>query len=375
MTGKQLKNYTGNKFYNGRKLWDTGAPWLTVLSERSDGKSLWMLKECIIEYFKYGRKIGYVRRFDTDIKQKDVNGYFRDKNFIAWLQPAGYSGVMCWQGELWLTALNEETGKNERVELIGYTFAINTQEHYKSQHFDCYNFLFEEFITKKLYLPNEYVEFCHTISTANRSGQFRAILIGNTLSRSCPYLREMGIDIYKAKMGKIYVQDLTQEDGAVIKSAFEYVDPREKQTVFIGSARKSIVDGAFEADPQPHLYFNFNDCETLYQCVYVMDLHQAFHVKYIIYEHPETKRIEKYVYIYPMDYDDVPYTHDDIFCNIPDYEHGYFYYAEKRRQRHIFAMLRAERALFSDNLTGTEFKQSLKKHNPFQIMASTRRAI
>lgn len=375
MTGKQLKNYTGNKFYNGRKLWDTGAPWLTVLSERSDGKSLWMLKECIIEYFKYGRKIGYVRRFDTDIKQKDVNGYFRDKNFIAWLQPAGYSGVMCWQGELWLTALNEETGKNERVELIGYTFAINTQEHYKSQHFDCYNFLFEEFITKKLYLPNEYVEFCHTISTANRSGQFRAILIGNTLSRSCPYLREMGIDIYKAKMGKIYVQDLTQEDGAVIKSAFEYVDPREKQTVFIGSARKSIVDGAFEADPQPHLYFNFNDCETLYQCVYVTDLHQAFHVKYIIYEHPETKRIEKYVYIYPMDYDDVPYTHDDIFCNIPDYEHGYFYYAEKRRQRHIFAMLRAERALFSDNLTGTEFKQSLKKHNPFQIMASTRRAI
>lgn len=375
MTGKQLKNYTGNKFYNGRKLWDTGAPWLTVLSERSDGKSLWMLKECIIEYFKYGRKIGYVRRFDTDIKQKDVNGYFRDKNFINWLQPAGYSGVMCWQGELWLTAINEETGKNERVELIGYTFAINTQEHYKSQHFDCYNFLFEEFITKKLYLPNEYVEFCHTISTANRSGIFRAILIGNTISRSCPYLREMGIDIFKAKMGKIYVQDLQQEDGTVIKSAFEYVDPRAKKTNFIGTARKSIVDGEFEADPQPHLYFNFRECETLYQCVYVTDLHQAFHVKYIIYEHPETKRVEKYLYIYPMDYNDVRYSSDDVFSNVPDYEHGVFYYAEKRRQRHIFPLIRAERALFSDNLTGTEFKQSLKKHNPFQILTTTRRAM
>ena len=374
MTGKQLKNYTGNKFYNGRKLWDTGAPWLVVLSERSDGKSLWMLKECLIEYFKYGRKVGYVRRYDTDIKQKDVNGYLRDKNFTSWLQQAGYSGAVCWQGELWLTRLNEDTGKNDRVELFGYAFAINTQEHYKSQHFECYNFLFEEYITKKLYLLNEYVEFCHLISTACRSGNFRAILIGNTISRNCPYLREMGIDIFKARMGKIYIQDLQQEDGSIIKSAFEYVDPREKKTNFIGTARKSIVDGEFEADPQPHLYFNYNDAEEIYRCVYITDLKQAFHVKYIIYEHTRTKRVERYVYVYPMDYEDVKYFAGDVFSNYPDYEEGYYYYAEKRRQRHIFALLKADRALFSDNLTGTEFKASLKKHNPFMIMNTGRRA-
>lgn len=370
MDPKKLKNYSGNKFYNGRALWDTGAPWLSVLSERSDGKSLWMLKECLIDYFKTGHKIAYVRRYDSEIKQKDVNGWLRDKNLTSWLNTAGYSGAVCYQGELWLTV--DDDGRDKRVEHFGYAFAVNMQESYKSQHYDCYNFIFEEFITKKLYLPSEFVAFSNICSTANRSGQFRAILIGNTVARTCPYLREMGIDIFKAKPGKIYVQDLPQPNGQIVKSAFEYVNPKEKITNFIGSARKSIVAGEFEADEQPHLYMSLNDCEIVYSCVLVTELRQAFHVKRIVYDNPKNKACEKYIYVYPMDYEDVPYFKGDIFTTIPEFESGYYYYAEKRRQSHIWPLIKANRMLFSDNLAGTEFKNAIRKHNPFQPIVNSR---
>ena len=368
MTGKQLKNYTGDKFYNGTKLRDTGAPWLCVLSERSDGKSLWWVKECIIDYFKTGHKFGYVRRYDTNIKVKDVNRYFADKNLLSWLDKAGYSGIKCWLGELWLTARNEETGKDERVELIGHVFAVNAMEHYKSQHFDLYNFIFEEFITKKLYLTDEFGEFQNVISTANRDGIFRAILIGNTVARYCPYLREMGIDIYKAKPGNIYQQDIKQANGHVVKSAFEYVDPREKKTFFIGRAEKSIVHGEFEADECPHLYFKLDDAEILYSCVLVTDLQQAFKLKYILYEDPRTHEIEKYVFVYPTAYEDALESYEDIFTTSPAFDKGHYYFSEKKRQRHIYDLIMKSRVLYSDNLTGTEFKQSIKKHNPFKYV-------
>lgn len=367
MTGKQLKNYDGSKYYNGNALMATGAPWLCVLSERSDGKSLWWVKFCIIDYFKTGHKFGYVRRYDNDVKETDVNKYFSDKNLIKWLEGAGYSGIKCWRGELWLTQIDEETGKNCRVELIGHAFGINTQEHFKGQHFDLYNFVFEEFITKKLYLPDEFGEFQNLISTANREGQFRAILIGNTVARYCPYLREMGIDIFKAKKGKIYEQDMPVSGGRVIKTAFEYVDPRDKNTFFIGRAEKSIVNGEFEADEQPHLHFKLKDADILYKCVLVTDQQQAFHVKYVLYENPTNGNAERYLYVYPMDYEEVDLSFDDIFSTVPAFGDGRFYYAEKRRHRKLYPLFAAGRVLYSDNLTGTEFLRSLKKHNPFKF--------
>ena len=366
MTGKQLKNYDGNKFYNGNALDQTGAPWLCVLSERSDGKSLWWVKYCIMDYFKTGHKFGYVRRYEENLKEGEVNRYFGDKNLVAWLEKAGYTGVKCWRGELWLTKWDEKNLRNARVELIGHALPISTQEGKKGQHFDLYNFVFEEFITKKLYLPDEFTEFQNLISTANREGIFRAILIGNTIARYCPYLREMGIDIFKAKKGKIYEQDLKVSGGRTIKSAFEYVDPREKETFFIGRAEKSIVQGEFEADEQPHLHFKLSDADILYKCVLVTDIQQAFHVKYIMYENEKSGSSERYLYVYPMDYEDVQYSFDDIFSTVPAFDSGYFYHAEKKRQRHLYPLLAAGRVLYSDNLTGTEFLRSLKKHNPFK---------
>lgn len=356
----KLKNYTGDRFYNGAALWAASAPWNVILSERSDGKSLWFLKQVVIDYFETGHKFAYVRRYEDNIKQKDVNLYFKDPNFISWLQKyTDFVGIRCNRGELWLRGLGDD-GKEIDVELIGYVFALNVQEKYKSLHYDnVYNIIFEEFITNKLYLSNEYMEFNHLISTLCRSGKYRALLIGNTISRDCPYLLEMGIDIFAMPQGKMYEQHLKRADGTIIKCIFDYVSGRDKDTFFFGKAEKNIVKGDYDADEQPHLFFKFKDAEVIYKCVYVTGLRQAFKMCVLLYDD------EKYLYVYPDKYDNAVQSFDDIFTDTADFEKGYFIKPEKKRHAKIMPLIRAKRVLFSDNLTGTEFLRAIKRYNPF----------
>ena len=355
-----LKNYSGNKYYNGREIWDQGAPWNVVLSERSDGKSLWYLKEIVIDYFKTGHRFAYVRRFEDNIKQKDVNLYFSDPNFISWLQKGTpFTGIKCIRGALYLMG-PDDNGKNVALELIGWPFAVNVQEKYKSLHFEnCYNILMEEFITPKLYLYNEFIEFCNLISTCCRSGKYRAILLGNTVARDCPYLLEMGVNLFTTEPGKVYQADLPQLDGGKIRCLFDYVLPGEKKTFFFGRAEKNIVKGDFDADPQPHMFFKYKDADLLYKCVLVTSLQQAFNLCVLLYGD------QKYLYVYPAKYEDAIESYHDVFTDSPDFERGFYYKPEKKRQQRVQPLIRAGRMLFSDNLTGTEFKRAIKRYNPF----------
>lgn len=360
MAKTKLKNYTGSKFYNGADLWDRSAPWNVILSERSDGKSLWFLKQCVIDYMQTGHKIAYVRRYEDNIKQKDVNLYFKDPNFIKWLQAGSdYTGIRCVRGELWLTG-TDEAGNSIDVDLFGYVFALNVQEKYKSLHYDgVYNIIFEEFITNKLYLSNEYIEFNHLISTICRTGKYRALLIGNTISRDCPYLLEMGIDLFATSPGKVYESRMKKSNGDTVLCLFDYVSPKEKDTFFFGKAEKNIVEGQFDVEEMPHLFFKFKDAELLYKCGMITKLRQGFMLTVIMYDD------KKYLYVYPAKYDDVVDAFCDVFTDTAAFDKGFFLKPEKKRHAKLWRLMKAKRIMFSDNLTGTEFYRAIKRYNPF----------
>ncbi len=358
-----LKNYNGNQYYNGRPLWAAGAPWNVVLSERANGKSLWYAKQIIIDFLNNGHRLAYVRRYEDQIKNKDVTLYFSDPNLISWLQAGTeYTGIKCIRGEIWLMGPGGDGKKDEQKELLGWAFALNVQEKYKSLHYDgIYNIIFEEFITNKFYLANEYMEFNHLISTLCRSGVYRAILLGNTISRDCPYLLEMGIDLFTVERGKMYETVLKREGNDDIKCIFDFASPAAKTTFFFGKAEKNIVSGEWDVEEQPHIFFNMKDAEIIYKCVMITKLHQAFKLCVLIYND------DKYLFIYPAKYNDIKDSFGDVFTDTADFEHGYFLKPEKKRHEKIWPLLRMKRVLFSDNLTGTEFYKALKRYNPFII--------
>ena len=362
-----LKNYTGKKFYNGTELREIGAPWNCVLSERSDGKSLWWLKEFVIDFFKDQKMFAYIRRFDEDIKPKNVNRYFEDVNFLDWLKKgAGFDGIVCMQDALYLYNLRE-TGKVVKGPKVGYAFALNiAQKRYKSLHYDgVYNIMFEEFITDGTgisggYIENEFQVFNHLISSICRNNAFRVVMLGNTIGRDCPYLKEMGVNLFSTKPGKIYQNNLLQENGNKVLCAFDFVEPKEKTSLFFGKAEKTIVKGAWDVNEVPHLWFRLQDAELLYTCVFVSEeLRNAYKVKVIFYDD------NKYMYVYPLDYEDVNYQHYDVFADTPDFERKRFIHPEKKRHERMRACWKSGRVLYSDNLCGTEFRRAMKKYNPF----------
>ena len=355
-----LKNYDGNKYYNGRPLWAAGAPWNVVLSERANGKSLWYTKEVVMDFLNNGHRLAYVRRYEDQIKNKDVTLYFSDPNFISWLRAgSAFTGIKSIRGELWLMGPGDD-GKETQKELLGWCFALNVQEKYKSLHYDgVYNIIFEEFITNKFYLANEYMEFNHLISTLCRNGIYRALLLGNTISRDCPYLLEMGVDIFTVERGKMYISDLKKEDGSTVKCIFDFASPAAKTTNFFGKAEKNIVSGEWDVDEQPHIFFKLQDTEIIYKCTMITKLHQAFKLCVCLYDD------QKYLFVYPSKYNDAAESFGDIFTDTADFQSGHFLKPEKKRHAKLWPLIRAKRVLFSDNLTGTEFNRALKRYNPF----------
>lgn len=358
----KLKNYNGNKFYNGTELLELEAPWNNVLSERASGKSLWWVKQCVIDYFKHKRLFGYVRRYDEDIKPKNVDKYFNDINFKEWLyKGTGYNGIICYQDGLYLY-VEDENGKYIKKERIGYSYALNIAEkRYKSLHYDgVYNILLEEFITSGNYLDNEFMIFNNLISTICRRNEYRVIMLGNTVARNCPYLKEFGIDLFKTEPGKIYKNNLLQSDGNKILCCFDYVKPKEKTSLFFGKAEKSIVHGDWDVSEVPHLWFDLLQAELIYTCYYVSEeLKNAYKIRIIFYDD------NKYMYVYPYDYNEIKYVSDDIFTDTPDFQHKRFIHPEKKRHSRIREIWKCGRVLYSDNLCGTEFRRAMKKYNPF----------
>lgn len=358
----KLKNYNGDKFYNGAALWKEAAPWNVVLSERSNGKSLWFLKQFVIDYFETGHKMAYVRRFDTDIKQKDVNLYFKDPNFVKWLQTGTeYSGIRCNRGELWFYKFDER-GKQQDCELFGFVFALNVQEHYKSLHYDgVYNIMFEEYITNRIYIQNEFLEFNHLCSTICRSGRYRIVMLGNTIARDCPYMLEMGVDLLKTAAGHMYINHLKRQDGSSVKCVFDYALPGDHKTFFFGKAEKNIVNGEWDVEEQPLLYFDYRKAERIYKCSYITALHQGFNMEVLLYDD------QKFLFVYPGKYEEIKEGFNDIFTDTADFGSGYFLKPEKKRHAKIQPLIRCRRVLFSDSLTGTEFYKALKRYNPFVL--------
>ena len=354
-------NRNKNNYFNVNDLKkiEHDCDYLFLIGERANGKSYAVKSHLLRQAYnniignKCTRQIAYIRRFDLDCKDSLCEPYFADMP-INEITNNEYSLISVYRKKIYFANIEEETGKTVRGVCIGVCFALSSAEHYKSLMYPhIYNIIYEEVISEKnQYLYSEPNKLQQLISTILRDRKGKVYLIGNTLSRMCPYYNEFGlVDVEKLKLGET---NLYKVEHTVIK-VHRTKSRNYNSGMFFGQANKTITKGEYITEIHPHLNCNLKECDIIYTCVLIYD-----NFKYLLrfvrdvdgnllwYVQPKTTEIKDGTRVISNKYNSSVY-----------YTNG-FLPLTAQEDRIFKILLKHKKVVFSDNLTGTEFTNILK---------------
>ena len=342
-------------YYDISEMLKTNAEYMMLLGQRSNGKS-YQVKKTVLEDFYFNEtKFIYLRRWKADIKQKEVSTYFDDIP-IAKYTNREYNSVRAMNGFIYLCKIEDGLIVEKRE--MGRYCALNEYERYKSQVFMNYkNIVYEEFITDSIYLNDEPKLLQQFVSTVARLDKIRVFLIGNTLTRVCPYFHEWCLEnVLKQKQGTIEIYQYHMEDNVEVKIAVEYcANTNNKNTMFFGQAAKQIVTGEWDVKEVPKLPRQLYEYEKIYE---VMVVYQAF--KFVLELLIEPKEGGVIIFVYPYtsnrkiqrvitdEFSDKPYISSKLDI-------------DKKPELLMLKALRMDKVCYSDNLTGSDFSKVIEK--------------
>ena len=210
--------------YNIDNIDKENANYNIIYGEKSNGKSYQVKhKKAVEKYLKTGRRFILMRRWESDLSATYIEKYFSDID-IQKLTDNKYQCITMYRKELYLTKITKEF-KKIRGEKIGYAIPLSLEQRYSSASFlDVDDIIFEEFMSRGIYIAHEPDKLQTFYSTVDRKrGTTRIWLIGNTVSRICPYLQDWELtDIMKhQKQGEIKTKIIHNEENDV-KIAIEY---------------------------------------------------------------------------------------------------------------------------------------------------------
>lgn len=337
------------KYYDIKPVLKTDATWIILYGQRANGKSYAAKRLALENAFKNHHKFIYLRRWQMDIKQDSVTAYFGDMPIIE-ITNGQYVGVVAYHGYIYFYNLDDDDNII-RGETIGRYCALNEAERYKSQTFIDYDFIiYEEFITNQMYLDDEPMKLQQFASTVYRHSSGKVILIGNTLSRVCPYWKEWVLDgVLRQKPGTIDIYNFHVKDS-IIKIAVEYCETTNYENkMFFGQTAKQILSGEWETQdvnklPKPQDYYDW--VYTIKVC------YQDFKFMMNLLIGEEGERV---VYVYPLTHDkDVARVLTDAFSD--DILVNARLNLKCKPEKLIAECFALNKVCYSDNLTGSDFR-------------------
>ena len=364
-------------FYTHRDIDKYNCEWNIVYGERAPGKSYDLKREGLILAYKEKKPVfGLIRRNKVDIETHEVEGYFldRDANAVREATDGEWDYIAYYRKALWFARSEEQpdgTMRQIRGTQVGEVFALSTATHYKSTGHPYIKWIiFEEFITDTNYLPNEPLRLQNLISTiCRKDDKVRIWLIGNTLSRVCPYFAEWGLkNIRKQKVGTIDVYHHYNTEGDVIDIAVEHCPPSpHKSKLFFGRAAKSIQGGAWQTGEYPHLPDDYDKFTECYSLTYESIDRFKFRVKLMIHEE------EGYLitYIYPQSDNKSDLERKITSAYSTDILTTPTIRPDKYKAEAIIAeCFRDNKVVYSDNQTAQDFVDSCKAElkPPFKLI-------
>lgn len=338
-------------YYDITNLLSTEAQYMMLLGQRSNGKS-YQVKKTVIERALKGQKFVYLRRWKADLKQSYVTSYFEDMP-ISKLTKKKYDKLKALNGKIYFVKEAEGKKKEEKLE-IGRYCALNEAERYKSQVFKDYtSIVYEEFITDDLYLEDEPRLLQQFVSTVFRLSRGTVFLVGNTLTRVCPYFHEWCLDgVLKQKQGTIEIYHYHTEDNETVNVAVEYcANTNNENNMFFGDSAKQIVTGEWDVKEVPKLPRLLYEYELAYE---ILIEYQAF--KFVLQLLIEPKNGGSICYVYPYTKKrDIYRKITNVFSDLPNITSK----LDRNRppEMRIINCLSLDKICYSDNLTGSDFKK------------------
>ena len=263
-----------SKFYNLKSILKTNSTYNMIIGERSNGKTYATLKHGIEQYFKNGSQIAIIRRWQTDIRGNRASEVFKallSNNEIYKISKGQYQGIHYYGGKYYLCNYGDN-GKaiyNDN-DVIAYPFSLSDTEHNKSISYpDIRMIIFDEFLTRQVYLPDEFILFMNTISTIVRERtDVKIFMLGNTVNKYSPYFEEMGLKNVKEQIqGTI---DVYKYGNSKLKVAVEYCKASGKSKensfyfAFDNPKLEMIKTGAWELDIFPHCPIKYKPKDILF---------------------------------------------------------------------------------------------------------------
>lgn len=235
-----------------------------IIGERSNGKTYSSLKYALKNYFEKGEQFAYVRRFGEDIRKKHLGNLFSghiENGEVSTLSHGKWTGIEYTGSRFLLNRVSDDDTVERCEEPIGFAFDLNSMEHYKSISFPkITTIIFDEFLSRQAYLPNEFLLFSNTLSTIIRLRKnVKIFMLGNTVNKYCPYFGEMGLShIKEQKQGTIDVYNYSDTGLQVV---VEYCASSNKKGgkesdvyfAFDNPQLHMITTGAWEIAVYPHL--------------------------------------------------------------------------------------------------------------------------
>lgn len=264
------------QYYSLKKIDQKQSHYAVIFGERSNGKTYAVLKKIIENWFRNKKQGAIIRRWQDDFKSKRGATMFNALNDVVQKESNGafdhvdyYGGrfyMACWQ----VMPSGERKSIRDDIPFC-YGFALSAMEHDKSTSYpDITIILFDEFITRDMYLNDEFILFMNVVSTIVRQRRdVKIYMLGNTVNKFCPYFAEMGlshvkdmepgqIDLYKYGDSELLV--------AVERTGTSQHNKKESDVYFAFNNPKlqMITHGSWEIDIYPHLDGHFKSGDILH---------------------------------------------------------------------------------------------------------------
>ena len=356
------------KFYSTSAIDKRDATYNLIFGERSNGKTYALLLKTLKDYVKNNHQMAYVRRWKEDITGRRAAQLFagiNENGEVSKLTKGEFTGIHYFSGKFYLCTYDDNGkavyGDNN---ILGFTFSLSDGEHNKSTSYpNIKTIVFDEFLTNKIYLNDEFVHFMNTVSTIVRKREdVKIYMLGNTVNKYCPYFKEMGLEhIQKMRQGTIDVYKYGESHLTVAVEYCKTMDNGDskganKYFAFNNPKLSMITGGAWELNIYPHLPYKYKDSnilltyfidfsDNIYQCeiINIGDI-------YFTYVHIKTTPIKNLDsdLIYCLDYNPKPNYNRSIFKPVNNV------------QKKIAWFFANDKVFYQDNNTGDAIANYLK---------------